>query len=127
MVESGKARKAETGGLLCALPLRIIKVRIEMLAEVLSGFRYRQVDPWRSRTTDNYGKRRRARPLACRRRREKLSTLQLTLQPNYGFAGESTGRDVRPACLTCPNIIEDQVVSKEKDITGQFINDLSKH
>ena len=66
-------------------------------------------------------------PLACHRRREKLSTLQLTLQPNYGFAGESTGRDVRPACLTCPNIIEDQVVSKEKDITRQFINDLSKH
>ena len=35
VVESGKARKAETGGLLCALPLRIIKVRIEMLAAVL--------------------------------------------------------------------------------------------
>ena len=41
-------------------------------------------------------------PLACHRRRGKLSTLQLTLQPNYGLAGESTGRDVRPACLNCP-------------------------
>ena len=66
-------------------------------------------------------------PLACHRRREKLSTLQLTLQPNYGFAGESTGRYVRHACVTCPHVIEDQVVSKEKDITRQFINDLSKH
>ena len=53
-------------------------------------------------------------PLACRRRRGKLSTLQLTLQPNYGFAGESTGRDVGPAGLICPTIIEGQWLGRYK-------------